>query len=57
MLRSVIDDGNIFVSTCSDAELNDLQILQNNAIRCIYGISDPRDEHVPDLHLRVDSRY
>ena len=27
-----------------------MQILQNNAIRCCYGVSDPRDEHVIYLH-------
>ena len=35
-------------------DLNDLQILQNNAIRCCYGISDPRDEHIFDLNKRAN---
>ena len=41
MLCSIIDYGNIFLSSINEADLNDLQILQNNAIRCCYKISDP----------------
>ena len=56
MLCSIIDYGNIFLSSLNDADLNDLQILQNNAIRCCYGISDPRDEHILDLHVRANMK-
>ena len=54
MLCSIIDYGNIFLSSCTDIELNDLQILQNNAIRCSYSVTDPRDEHVTELHQRAN---
>ena len=56
MLCSIIDYGNIFLSSLNEAELNDLQILQNNAIRCCYQISDPRDEHILDLHVRANMK-
>ena len=56
MLCSVIGYGNIFLSSCNEAELNDLQILQNNAVRCCYGVSDPRDEHVIDLHDQANMK-
>ena len=45
------------VISCIDADLHYLQVLQNNAIRCCYGISDPRDEHVVDLHVRGDMTF
>ena len=54
MLCSIIDYGNIFLSCCNDSDLNDLQVLQNNAVRCCYGIADPRDEHVIDLHIQAN---
>ena len=56
MLCSVIDYGNIFLSSCNKADLNDLQILQNNAVRCCYGVSDPRDKHVIDLHDQANMK-
>ena len=56
MLCSIIDYGNKFLSSLNDADLNDLQILQNNAIRCCYGISDPRDEDILDLHVRPNMK-
>ena len=56
MLCSIIDYGNIFLSSINEAELNDLQILQNNAIRCCYKISDPRDEHILELHVRANMK-
>ena len=55
MLCSIIDYGNMFLSSINEAELNDLQILQNNAIRC-YKISDPRDEHILELHVRANMK-
>ena len=54
MLCSVIDYGNIFLSSCTDGELGDIQTLQNHALRCCYKISDPRDYHVNDLHLAAN---
>ena len=56
MLCSVIDYGNIFLSSCNQGDLNDMQILQNNAIRCCYNVSDPRDEHVIFLHGQANMK-
>ena len=55
MLCSVIGYGNIFLSSVCDSDLDDLEILQNDAIRCCYGISDPRDQNVINLHLRANT--
>ena len=57
MLCSVIDYGNIFLSSINEADLLDIQILQNNAIRCSYGVSDPRNEHIHDLHVRANMKF
>ena len=54
MFCSIIDYGNIFLSSTNDSDLHELQILQNNAIRCCFGINDPRDEHVIDIHKRAN---
>ena len=54
MICSIIDYGNIFLSSINEADLNNLQILQNNAIRCCYKVSDPRDEHIQELHVRAN---
>ena len=48
---------NLFLSSCNETELCDLQTLQNNAIRCCYGISDPRDEHISDIHIRANMKF
>ena len=56
MLCSVIDYGNIFLSSCNQGELNDMQILQNNVIRCCYSVSDPRDKHVIYLHDQANMK-
>ena len=29
---------------------------KNNAIRCSYGIADPRDEHVIDVHVKANMK-
>ena len=50
MFCSIIDYGNIFLSTCNLKDLNDIQILQNHALRCCHKVSDPRDENVNQLH-------
>ena len=57
MICSVIDYGNIFLSSCDNNNLNDLQILQNGALRCAYCIKNPVDEHVEDLHSRSIVKY
>ena len=56
MLCSIIDYGNIFLSSCNENDLNDLQVLQNSAVRCCYGVADPRDEHVLDLHSQANMK-
>ena len=54
MLRSIIDYGNMFISTCNLQYLSDLQVLQNHALRCCYSVNDPRDEHMVDLHINTN---
>ena len=56
MLCSVIDYGNIFLSSCTQGDLRDMQILQNNALRCCYGVFDPRDEHILFLHSQANMK-
>ena len=61
MFCSIIDYGNIFISTCNENDLNDIQTLQNHALRCYFNIKVPRDVHVTDLHknanvVMVDTR-
>ena len=50
MLCSVIDYGNIFLNPCTLQDLEDLQILQNHALRCCYNVIDARTKLVTDLH-------
>ena len=50
MFCSVIDYGNVFLSSCNEGDLADIQILQNHALRCCYKVTDPRNYHVQDLH-------
>ena len=54
MICSIIDDGIIFIDTCTTQDLQDLQILQNSALRCCYNVIDPRDEHVINLHSNAN---
>ena len=54
MICSIIDFGNIFIDTCTLQDLQDLQVLQNNALRCCYNVSDLRDEHIADLHANAN---
>ena len=61
MFCSIIDYGNIFLSTCNENVLKDIQTLQNHALRCCLNVKSPRDEHVSDLHtnsnvVMVDTR-
>ena len=57
MLCSVIDYGNVFLSSCNNCDLNDLQTLQNHAIRCSYNVKSPREEHVVDLHVKSKIKF
>ena len=54
MLCNIIEYGNIFLNTCTIQDLDDLQILQNHALRFIYNVTDPRLEHVEDLHTNAN---
>ena len=54
MFCSIVDYGNIFLSSCNDGDLNDVQILQNHALRCCCIIKNPVDVHVSDLHNNVN---
>ena len=54
MLCGIIDYGNIFLNTCTIQELEDLQILQNHALRSCYNVIDARTEHVVDLHRNAN---
>ena len=50
MFCSIIDYGNIFLSSCNSGDLKDIQTLQNHALRCCHKVSDPRDENTLHLH-------
>ena len=50
MFCCIIDYGNIFLSTCNENDLGDIQILQNHALRCCYNVKKTTDVHVNDLH-------
>ena len=52
MFCSIVDYGNIFLSSCSINDLKDIQTLQNHALRCCHNVQNYRDEHVLDLHNR-----
>ena len=34
MICSIIDYGNMFIGSCKEQDLSDLQVLQNSALRC-----------------------
>ena len=50
MFCSIIDYGNIFLSSCTENDLKDIQTLQNHALRCCYRIKNPLEMHIDDLH-------
>ena len=50
MFCSIIDYGNIFLSSCNEGELYDVQILQNHALRCCCNVKNQIEVHIPDLH-------
>ena len=52
MFCSIVDYGNIFLTSCIENDLNDIQTLQNHALRCCHKVQNYRDEHVIDLHNR-----
>ena len=50
----VLDYGSIFVSSIPEEMKEDIQILQNNALRCCLNILDPKDANVLELHRQVN---
>ena len=50
MLCSIVDYGNIFLSSCNIVDLKDIQTLQNHALRCCHKTNDPRNEDIIHLH-------
>ena len=44
----------IFVSSIPEDMKEDIQIKQNNAIRCCFNIIDPKDADIDDLHKTVN---
>ena len=50
MLLPVMDYGGLFLTMCTKKELDDLQIIQNNALRCCLKVQDPRDIHLIEMH-------
>ena len=51
MFCSIIDYGNIFISSCNDGDLNDVQVLQNHALRCCCNVKTHTEVHISDLHI------
>ena len=51
MFCSIIDYGNIFISSCTEGDLSDVQILQNHALRCCCNVKNYTEVHVRDLHV------
>ena len=61
MILSLIDYGNIFLTSCTQKDKSDLQILQNKILRCCLKINDPLDQNILEMHnllnlLTVDQR-
>ena len=50
MFCSIIDNGNIFLSSCPENDLKDIQTLQNHALRCCFRIKDPLEMSINVLH-------
>ena len=38
MFCSIVDYGNIFLTSCTENDLNDIQTLQNHALRCCHKV-------------------
>ena len=54
MFCSIIDYGNIFISSCSDGDLYDVQVLQNHALRSCCNVKTHTDVHINDLHIKTN---
>ena len=54
MILSLIDYGNIFLTSLTQKDLEDLQKLQNKVLRCCLNIVDPLDMNVIEMHRLVN---
>ena len=54
MILSLIDYGNMFLTSLTQKDLEDLQKLQNKVLRCCLNIVDPLDMNVVEMHRRVN---
>ena len=54
IICSVINYGNIFLSSCNNFDLD--EILQNHALRCSYSIKNQIDVHIVELHVKANIR-
>ena len=50
LLCSFIDYGNIFLLSCIENDLTDIQTLKIHALRCCHNVYDHRTEHIAHLH-------
>ena len=53
MILSLIDYGNIFLTSLTQKDQDDLQKLQNKILRCCLNIVDPMDMNVAEMHRLV----
>ena len=54
MILSLIDYGNIFLTTLTQDDKSDLQKLQNKILRCCLNIVDPLDINTLEMHNMVN---
>ena len=54
MILSLINYGNIFLTSLTQKDLEDLQKLQNKVLRCCLNIVDPLDMNVIEMHRLVN---
>ena len=50
MIISIIDYGNIFLTTLTQEDKSDLQKLQNEILSCCLDIVDPMDINIMEIH-------
>ena len=54
MILSISDYGNIFFTTLTNEDRDDLQKLQNKILRCRLNIADPLDMNTLEMHNMVN---
>ena len=54
MLFLPINYGNIFLTSCTLKDMEKLQVIQSNALKCCLNIPYPRMEHVQVIHNMAD---